>query len=182
MIPLTTQQAQRLQSAGWDQWVSGTPALWCDTTRQHLYLVQSNYILADYPCSTAAAGLGEQENSHMTPRGWHMIADKIGEFAPIGAVFESRQYINKTWPADYQQTADDLICSRILWLSGIEEGFNAGGNLDSYNRYIYIHGTNHEDQLGTPASHGCIRLSNSDVLNLFNRVAKGTKIWIDDGT
>jgi len=124
------------------------------------------------PVSTSQFGLGEVPNSFKTPRGWHHIAEKIGEDAPLNAIFESRRFTGSVW--DGQSLDGDLILTRILWLAGDEVA-----NTTTHDRYIYFHGTNHEHLIGTPASHGCIRLRNSDMKNLFESVSAGIRVYIE---
>ena len=151
---------------------------------QQLYLYQSSdegdILLCQYPVSTARNGAGEVEGSFCTPRGAHRIAQKIGADAPLFAVFKARVPTGEIWTAalETSEPGRDWILSRILWLEGLEPGKNQGGNVDSHDRYIYIHGTNEEDKIGTPASHGCIRMRNADVVTLFNQVAIDTRVHI----
>ena len=147
-----------------------------DVARQRLVLVEGGRIAAEYPISTAAAGLGGGDGSFRTPPGVHLIERRIGEGAPLGAVFSSREPTGEVWGGEPR--ADDLILTRILTLDGQEAGTNCGPGCDSLSRFIYIHGTNHEGALGTQASHGCIRLANRDVADLFDRVAAGDPVVI----
>jgi len=147
-----------------------------DVAWQRLTLIESGLEIAEYPVSTAAAGIGGEENSMRTPPGWHRIHARIGEGAPSGAVFESREPTGARWEGG--TTDDDLILTRILTLEGLEDGVNRGPGHDSLERYIYLHGTNHEDELGRPASHGCVRMGNADVIDLFARVEVGDPVVI----
>lgn len=131
-------------------------------------------LLKTFRCSTSKFGIGEQSGSNKTPRGLHRITEKIGGGWPIGTVFKSRQVIGITWNGMPMGT----ITSRILWLSGMEPGFNQGGNVDSHARYIYIHGTGDEPSVGRPASHGCVQLSGDDLLPLYDQIPRGTLVWI----
>jgi L,D-transpeptidase YbiS len=127
-----------------------------------------------YTVSTSRYGLGEESGSYRTPRGWHKIAAKIGHDAPWGTHFKARKPTGKIWPQDFHEAdEEDLILTRILWLSGLESH-----NTNTLTRYIYIHGTQDESNLGRPMSLGCIRMSNDDVIDLFHRVEEGTKIFI----
>ncbi len=126
--------------------------------------------LRAYPVSTSRYGLGTEPGSLRTPLGRFQIADKIGDGAPSGAVFKSRV---PTGEIGLHATDDDLVLTRILWLDGLEKR-----NANTHARYIYIHGTNHEALLGQPASHGCIRMKNADVAELYERVRVGTKVRI----
>ncbi len=120
------------------------------------------------------------ENSFGTPTGLHEIADKIGAGAPPGMVFAGRQPTGKTWrEMSPEENTRNLITTRILRLRGLEPGHNAGPGRDSYDRYIYLHGTNHPERLGTPASAGCVLLSDAEVGELFEMVPEGTPVWIE---
>ncbi len=147
-----------------------------DVDHQRLYLIEDGRITADYPVSTAAAGVGGREGSLRTPPGVHRIQRRIGAGEPSGAVFVDREPTGRSWEGEPE--SDDLILTRILTLEGEEEGINRGPGYDSLERMIYIHGTNHESMLGVPASHGCVRLSNRDVIDLFDRVATGDPVVI----
>ena len=137
-----------------------------DISEQRLYLIENSLIKASYPISTSKYGEGSIENSFKTPLGEHSIKEMIGEEAEINTIFTSR--INTKRSAtiinQFEDTDNDYVTSRIIWLDGEEEGFNKGGNVDSFQRYIYIHGTHEEGLIGTKASHGCIRMFNYDVI------------------
>lgn len=136
--------------------------------------------LASYPISSARMGCGSVQGSAQTPLGLHCIAKKIGDDAQEHEVFRHRQATGRLWQdCCSQDDSRELITSRILWLQGLELGNNWGGDVDSFRRYIYIHGTNHEDKIGTPASHGCIRMRNGDIVALFSKVALGSLVYID---
>ena len=151
-----------------------------DISEQRLYLIENSLIKASYPISTSKYGEGSIENSYKTPLGKHSIKEMIGEEAEINTIFTSR--INTKRSAtiidQFEDTDDDYVTSRIMWLDGEEDGLNKGGNVDSFRRYIYIHGTHEEGLIGTKASHGCIRMFNYDVIELFNLVNIGTKVLI----
>ena len=151
-----------------------------DISEQRLYLIENSLIKASYPISTSKYGEGSTENSFKTPLGKHSIKEMIGEEAEINTIFTSR--INTKRSAtiidQFEDTDNDYVTSRIMWLDGEEDGFNKGGNVDSFRRYIYIHGTHEEGLIGTKASHGCIRMFNYDVIELFNLVNIGTKVLI----
>ena len=155
-----------------------------DSKLQQLYLWEpypdGDMLIRQYPISTAANGLGQANGSHCTPRGRHRIAEKIGAFAPLCSAFKSRQPTGEVWTPelDAEFPGRDWILTRILWLEGLEPGKNKGGSVDSHNRYIYIHGTNEEHKLGSPASHGCIRMKNADIAELFDLVKEGTEVRI----
>jgi len=145
----------------------------------HQYLSQRNKsgIWYDYPISTALQGVGNQRNSWQTPLGKHRIYQKIGAGMPMFTAF-----IGRKPQGIYQQGADDAkkdwILSRILWLEGTQTGINRRGKVDTRSRYIYIHGTHAEEDIGTPVSHGCIRMKNDDVIALFDRVDVGEYVVI----
>ena len=151
-----------------------------DISEQRLYLTIGSDIKASYPVSSSKYGEGSIENSYKTPLGYHLVKEKIGEGAEKNTIFKSR--INTRRSADiieeYQDSDDDFVTSRIMWLDGTEEGKNRGGSVDSFSRYIYIHGTHEEGLIGTKASHGCIRMFNADAIELFDRIKIGTKVLI----
>lgn len=138
--------------------------------KQRLTLKSGRAKIAEYPVSTSRFGLGSRKGSFKTPAGRFRIAEKIGEGLPIGTVFKSRRPVRTTKKLLREE---DLIMTRILWLDGLEPR-----NANSHDRYIYIHGTNHEDKIGTPASIGCIRMKNADLIELFEQVAEGTPVQI----
>jgi lipoprotein-anchoring transpeptidase ErfK/SrfK len=160
------------------------PFIEVDLRLQQLYLwepaPEGDILLRQYPVSTALKGPGEISGSYCTPRGQHRIAEKIGAGAPLYSVFNARQPTGEIWTPDLDalHPGRDWILTRILWLEGMEAGKNRGGNVDTHDRYIYIHGTSEEHRLGTPASHGCIRMRNTDVADLFERIAVGTQVRI----
>src|SRR3990167_9709695 len=133
-------------------------------------------IITQYPISSAKNGLGEKQGSEKTPRGAHTIFEKIGENRPILTVFRARIPTGEIYSDELGKRFPnrDWILSRILWLSGTEMGFNCGGDVDTKSRFIYIHGTGDEKNMGIPNSHGCIRMRNQDVIALFNWVKCGT--------
>jgi lipoprotein-anchoring transpeptidase ErfK/SrfK len=147
---------------------------------QTLELLEGDRVLARYPVSTSARGAGEREGSEQTPRGLHEVRAKIGVGAPLGAVFVERRPTGElcTQERVRAEPGRDWVLTRILWLRGLERGRNRAGDRDSMRRFIYIHGTPHEDQIGTPASHGCIRMRNADVVELFDRVEPRTLVEI----
>ena len=136
----------------------------------------------DVAVSTAANGPGEIMHSECTPRGRHLIRAKIGAGAPENTVFVGRRASGEIYtPGLKQQHPDrDWMLTRILWLSGLEPGNNRLGNRDSMRRYIYIHGCPDEDAMGTPSSHGCVKMRNSEVIKLFDRVPAGTHVLIQE--
>ncbi len=124
--------------------------------------------------STSRFGIGQKKNSNRTPLGLHRVAQKIGGGLPLGAVFKSRKLIGYTW----QGLTNATITHRILWLEGLEPGFNRGGDVDTFDRYIYIHGTGDETTLGRPASHGCLHVRGTELLPLYDLLPRGTLLWI----
>lgn len=144
---------------------------------QTLFVCEKDTVTVSYGASTSRFGCGIRENSFKTPPGIHRIREKIGSGAPAGRIFRDRRDTGIDW--DRSLTEDNLILTRILRLEGLEEGINKGAGVDSYERFIYIHGTNREDLVGTPLSHGCICLRNRDILHLFERVREGTVVYID---
>ncbi|OQX13262.1 MAG: hypothetical protein BWK73_12625 [Thiothrix lacustris] len=160
---------------------SSASLLVVDATAQTLFLLENGQVAREWVISTATSGVGSAKGSQQTPLGVHRVAQKLGDGAPLGAIFKARQNTGRIAQiltgADERSTADN-VTTRILWLDGLEPGLNKGGNVDSYERYIYIHGTDEEGRLGNPASHGCIRMRNADVIDLFNRVDENTLVVI----
>ncbi|HJW73155.1 MAG TPA: L,D-transpeptidase family protein [Geothrix sp.] len=154
----------------------GERVLVLDTTRQRLGLLCQGCLLFEAAVSTAANGLGCEENSYRTPTGWHRIQARIGAGAEPGSVFRNRVTTGDVWRGEARD--EDLILTRVLTLDGLEEGWNRGPGRDSLERFIYLHGTNQEAQLGTPVSHGCVRLANAAVVELFDRVSEGDLLLI----
>jgi lipoprotein-anchoring transpeptidase ErfK/SrfK len=149
---------------------SPEPKIRISVRRQQLVLRSGRKKLAEYPVSTSRFGLGSKEGSFKTPTGKFRIADKIGDGMPAGTVFKSRRPVKAT-PKLLRE--EDLVMTRILWLDGLERQ-----NANTHDRYVYIHGTNHEDKIGTPAGHGCVRMKNADLLELFERVKVDTPVEI----
>jgi len=144
---------------------------------QTLLVCKDNAIVERYNCSTSRFGNGNRENSLKTPLGIHSIKEKFGAGAPAGRVFRDREDTREDW--DHTQNGDNLILTRILRLEGLEQGINKGEGVDSYERYIYIHGTGREDLIGTPLSHGCVCMRNHDIIRLFETVKENTLVYID---
>jgi hypothetical protein len=136
--------------------------------------------VAQFLISTAANGPGCQKNSGCTPLGQHIIRAKIGDSAPLNAVFVGRRQTGEICAPELMQQFPerDWILTRILWLSGKELGVNRLGDVDTMQRYIYIHGTPDNVELGVPASHGCVRMCNTDVVKLFDMVKVGDTVEI----
>ena len=142
---------------------------------QSLSLFEDGVLVKKFPCSTSRFGIGQIEGSNRTPLGLHRIAEKIGGGEPAGTVFQSRQPVGHTSQPEF---ADAKITTRILWLEGLEPGFNQGTNVDSHDRYIYIHGTANQKTIGAPASCGCVHLADADLISLFDLLPAGTLVWI----
>ncbi|MEK6747767.1 MAG: L,D-transpeptidase [Pseudomonadota bacterium] len=151
-----------------------------DLARQTLELYNDRRVIAHYAVSTALNGAGEQVNSGCTPRGLHIIRAKIGGAAPKGAVFIGRRPTGEIYTSALRaaQPQRDWILTRILWLSGTQLGFNRLGNVDSMRRYIYLHGTPDDEPMGVPRSHGCVRMRNDDIIELYALVPAGTPVRI----
>ncbi len=147
-----------------------TTRIHVSVARQRLSLKRGRKTIRSFPISTSKYGLGAEEGSFKTPTGRFRVAEKFGDGLPTDVAFKSRQPLKPT--AEMLQS-DDLVMSRIFWLDGLE-----AGNANSYDRFIYIHGTNHEDKIGQPASHGCIRMRNADVAELFPLVPVETEVLI----
>ncbi|MGI9113433.1 MAG: murein L,D-transpeptidase [Chthoniobacterales bacterium] len=138
--------------------------------KQELKLRRGRKIIRRYPVSTSRFGLGTRQGSNKTPLGKFRISDKIGEEMPSRTIFVGRLPLG---PDDPPPGTNDLVLSRILWLDGVE-----GHNANTRERFIYIHGTRHEDKIGLPDSHGCVRMRNADVIELFDLVEVGTPVTI----
>ncbi len=153
-----------------------------DIASQQLTVYANGNRVQCYPVSTAKRGPGELMGSECTPRGWHKIRAKIGADQPLQAVFIGRRATGEIYTADLarQYPQRDWILTRILWLGGLEPGKNRYGNVDTSWRYIYIHGCPDELITGEPESHGCIRMKNADILDLFDRLEVGVKVYIHE--
>jgi hypothetical protein len=146
-----------------------------------LQFYRSNELVRSYAISTSRRSPSNQKNSMGTPRGLHEIAERIGAGQPPGMVFDSRAPTGRHFSELADEKADaNLITSRILWLRGLEPGVNLGGDVDTYGRYVYIHGTNREDRIGEPMSAGCILMRNLDIIELYEEVRAGDWVWIID--
>jgi hypothetical protein len=144
---------------------------------QKLSLFEDGKFVKNFHCSTSRFGIGQMEGSNRTPLGLHRIAEKIGAGEPAGTVFKARVVVGHTSQPEF---ADAKITTRILWLDGLEPGFNCGGHVDSHARYIYIHGTADQKSIGRPASRGCIHLADADLIPLFDLLPSGTLVWIQE--
>jgi lipoprotein-anchoring transpeptidase ErfK/SrfK len=149
---------------------------------QRLAIVDNGIVIRSYPVSTAKNGIGQKRGSECTPVGWHTVRAKIGSGLPVNTVFVGRRSTGEIYDEalDKQYPDRDWILTRILWLGGLEPGKNRYGKVDTCWRYIYIHGTSDEQRIGSPVSHGCIRMKNEDVLDLFDRVEAGVKVSIHE--
>ena len=151
-----------------------------NVAKQTLQLLDDERLIREYAVSTGEAGVGERKGSLQTPRGLHLIRAKIGDGMPENTVFVGRRPTGECWSAELhdQHPGRDWMLTRILWLSGREPGINRLGDVDTMRRYIYIHGTHDLAEMGAPGSHGCIRMSNGDVIDLFDRVPVYTPVDI----
>ncbi|HEB98477.1 MAG TPA: murein L,D-transpeptidase [Thiotrichales bacterium] len=147
---------------------------------QRLTLFQGGEVLRTYPVSTARNGPGERMGSERTPRGRHRIRAMIGAGCPPNTVFVGRRPTGEIYTPELgrRHPERDWILTRILWLCGMEPGFNRFGQVDSMRRYIYIHGCPDSEPMGVPRSHGCIRMRNADIIDLFDRICVGTPVNI----
>lgn len=151
-----------------------------DVSEQRLRLYRRGETVGEWPVSTSKYGIGNRQNSERTPLGVHRIARKIGAGAPPGTLFKARRDTGRTVEIlkDDRAADGDYVTTRILWLEGLEPGVNQGPGVDSFQRYIYIHGTAEEGRIGRPFSHGCVRMTNDAVVELFDRVQEGTLVEI----
>lgn len=138
-------------------------------------------LVKSYVISTSRRPPSNLKNSLGTPRGLHEIAERIGAGQPPGTVFDSRVPTGRHFSELPDETADsNLITSRILWLRGLEPGVNRDGEVDTYSRYVYLHGTNREEEIGKPLSAGCVLMRNLDIVELYESVRVGDWVWIID--
>lgn len=151
-----------------------------DVSAQRLSLYRHGERVGHWQVSTSQFGTGNRQNSQRTPLGVHRVARKIGDNAPIGTLFRARRDTGRTVSIlkDDRAADGDYVTTRILWLEGLEPGVNKGPGIDSFDRYIYIHGTAEEGRIGRPVSHGCVRMRNDEVIALFDQVAEGTLVEI----
>jgi len=156
--------------------------IYISIAEQRLALRQDANVLFECSISSAKNGVGEIQGSECTPRGWHYIRARIGQGCPVNTVFIARRPSGELYSQELraQYPARDWILTRILWLCGLEPGFNRLGEVDTMRRYIYIHGCPDDDRLGQPGSHGCIKLRNQDVVSLFELVPAGTRVLISE--
>lgn len=160
------------------------PKISISIEKQQLTLQLSATQSQNYAISTAKNGIGQLENTGCTPLGEHIISEKIGDGLPVNSVFVARKFTGEIYDDHLASAypARDWILTRILWLDGCEPGFNKGKNADGIcdtkSRYIYIHGTPDTERMGVPLSHGCIRMRNQDIIDLFDKVNVGTAVQI----
>jgi len=148
--------------------------------KQKLYHIKNNKIISEFIISSSAYGTGNKAGSNKTPLGLHKVKQKYGDNTPINGRMKGRVYYGEIAAIyrDNTKSKTDDVTTRILWLEGLEHGRNKGEGIDSFKRYIYIHGTSEEGRLGTPASHGCIRMKNKDVSDLYKIIEVGTLVLI----
>ena len=158
------------------------PAAIIIVNEQMLYVYSNTEIVCEYPVSTSRYGVGQEDGSYKTPLGVHCVQEKIGDDAEFAEIFKARKRTHSCAHIEHEEkiTDEDCITSRILWLSGLEEGVNKGEGVDSYARYIYIHGTQEEGLIGQAASEGCIRMKNQDVIELFNHLEVSSLVIINN--
>lgn len=147
------------------------PRLEVSIGTQQIRLLDGFRVVRDWPCSTSKFGIGFTEGSNKTPLGRFVVKEKHGDAAECGTIFKSRQPVGLWTPE--MDTKTDFVLTRILWLHGLESR-----NANTFQRYIYIHGTNDEQGIGRPGSHGCVRMRNREVIELFDLVPVGTPVWI----
>jgi hypothetical protein len=156
------------------QWLSAVVG------EQRMYYYRGDQLEAVYAISTAERGICQFQDSEGTPLGLHKIAEKIGDGAPWGTVFIGRKSTGKVFKEYEDGGAKGYVASRILRLRGLQEGYNSGGNCDTYNRLIYIHGTTRERAIGTPCGRGCINMLNDDVIELYPKIAVNSLLLIQE--
>ncbi len=154
--------------------------LFVSIKQQRIYLIRHGHMVTSYPISTSKFGNGGKANSKKTPLGLHQIENKIGKGVPIRGIIKAGVYTGEEADLEHYPVPieGDFVTTRLLWLKGLEPGKNLGGNVDSYTRRIYIHGTPEEGLIGKPSSHGCIRMTNHEVIELFKLVEKGLHVLI----
>lgn len=179
MASLSSLDAKALTGNPWfDRLATDFPSYQSDVVaivqvgHQQISLFDRGQHVVSYPVSTSRYGIGSLQDSEQTPLGVHFVRAKIGDGVPAGTIFKGRQNTGQlaSIQPDPVSTKDDFVTTRILWLSGLEAGKNRGGGVDSFSRYIYIHGTHEEGLIGQPASHGCVRMKNADVVALYEKM------------
>lgn len=151
-----------------------------NVSKQLLTVLQDGKAISEYQVSTAKNGVGQKNGSECTPLGIHIIDSKIGSDAKENAVFIARKESGEIFTEELRQNNPDRdwILTRILWLSGVEEGKNKGGEVDTMSRYIYIHGCPDSDSFSSPSSHGCVKMRNKDIIELFDNIEVNTQVLI----
>lgn len=150
-----------------------------DSALQSMTVLHSGSTAKVYRISTSRYGIGNKYGSNCTPPGWHKSAERYGDERPVGSVFSSRRFTGQILTGDMLCSSDgDLVLTRIIWLKGLQNGINRGSGIDSHERCIYIHGTNQEHLLGSPASHGCIRMKNTELVDFFEETKKADIYFI----
>jgi len=154
--------------------------LFVSIENQKMYHIKESEIVKQYTISSSEYGTGSEAGSNKTPLGLHKVKEKYGDKTPINGRMIGRFFYGQiaTLYNDTTKSKTDDVTSRIFWLEGLEKGKNKGEGIDSYKRYIYIHGTSEEGRLGTPASHGCIRMKNKEVIDLYKIIEVGTLVLI----
>ena len=154
--------------------------LFVSIENQKMYHIKEGAIVKKYIISSSEYGTGSEAGSNKTPLGLHKVKEKYGDETPINGRMIGRVFYGQiaTLYNDKTKSKTDDVTSRIFWLEGLEKGKNKGEGIDSYKRYIYIHGTSEEGRLGAPASHGCIRMKNNEVIDLYKTIAIGTLVLI----
>lgn len=179
LAPWMTAALRQLENFGE---ATGSKVLLIKISEQALYLLENGRVEKSWPVSTSKFGIGNQSGSYKTPAGIHRVAEKIGADCRLREIIRTRVPTGEIAPLpDVSSAAPasrDMITTRILWLQGLQPGINSGGNVDSYLRYIYIHGTPEERLLGSPSSIGCVRMGNEDVIEVFDSVEVGTLVNI----
>ena len=160
--------------------ISFDEVLYINIIKQRMYHIKEHNIVKTYVISSSSYGIGSKSGSYKTPLGLHRIKEKFGDKTPINGKMIGRVYYGQiaTIYTDQTKSKTDDVTSRIFWLEGLEDGLNKGKGVNSYKRYIYIHGTSEEGRLGTPASHGCIRMKNKEVIELYDKIKIGTLVLI----
>ena len=166
--------------------MSKAPEHWVhiDLAAQRLTLFADQQVLGRWPVSTARNGPGERRDSGCTPRGEHRVRLLIGDGCAPNTVFIARRPTGEVYTPGLaaDQPERDWILTRIIWLTGVQSGFNRGGDCDTLRRFIYIHGCPDSEPMGRPCSHGCVRMRNTDVIELFDRLTPGIREMIDEGS
>jgi lipoprotein-anchoring transpeptidase ErfK/SrfK len=154
--------------------------LFVSIQNQNMYHIKEGTIVKKYIISSSEYGTGSETGSNKTPLGLHKVKEKYGDNTPINGRMTGRVFHGDiaTIYTDETKSKTDDISSRIFWLEGLEKGKNKGKGIDSFSRYIYIHGTSEEGRLGKPASHGCIRMKNKEVIDLYKLIEVGTLVLI----